>query len=277
MIKRYNTYLPDLKESWILAFFLIVGGGLLGGSISIIINTFCPSLASWSTMISYPLLFLPPYLWISFSSRMNPGNAVPFDAPVYGPLGAPLFYILILPLVFSFNIVTEPLYSWMKVPEFIEKLLEQVSDNRISGLIMLVILAPLLEETFCRGIILRGLLTKMTPWKAIFWSSLIFGIIHLNPWQAIPAFTTGLLIGWIYYVSRSLWAAIFIHFITNGTSFLITVLYPELPADFTFRRLIPGDFYYLVYFTALVITATILYTIKKNYDTTISNKIQSDN
>lgn len=83
----------------------------------------------------------------------------------------------------------------MGVPDFIKEFYDNMKLNPWSSFLTVVIFAPLFEELLCRGVILRGLLHHITPAKAIFWSALMFAVMHLNPWQALPAFMVGLLMG----------------------------------------------------------------------------------
>ncbi|OFY38667.1 MAG: hypothetical protein A2X18_08280 [Bacteroidetes bacterium GWF2_40_14] len=273
MFKKYNSYLPDLRESWILAINLVVGGSILGAIIALIFKLILPSLTGIE-IIAYPLLFIPPYLWMRFSLKLSEKNEpIQINKPNFGKLGAKLSIILIFPLVFAFNIIIEPLYLWLEMPDFMIGLMNAISENRISSLIMLVVFAPVLEEVFCRGIILRGLLAHYSPTKAILWSAAFFGIIHMNPWQAIPAFLIGVLMGWIYWRTRSLWATIFIHFINNGVAYIITVFFPELPEDAGYFDIIPGVYYYIAFAAALIYTICILIIMNKSYDKPISNKV----
>ena len=53
------------------------------------------------------------------------------------------------------------------------------------ALLAVVIVAPLTEELLFRGVILRGLLLHYSAPKAVIASSLMFGLVHLNPWQAV--------------------------------------------------------------------------------------------
>ena len=64
--------------------------------------------------------------------------------------------------------------------------------------------------------ILRGLLTKMKPAWAIVLSALFFALIHFNPWQALNAFIIGLVMGYVYFKTGSLWLTMLIHFVNNG-------------------------------------------------------------
>ncbi|MDP3436984.1 MAG: type II CAAX endopeptidase family protein [Bacteroidales bacterium] len=283
MLKRYSYFLPDITESWFLIGVLAIGGSILGALVTMLINVIFPGFFGWGELITYPLIFIPPAALIYFSVRSDErisllkGDSnrvsVKINSPNFGSIGALLSFIMILPLVFAFNLVTEPLSMWMEVPQFFKDLMLQIQTNKLSSFLAIVIFAPLLEEIFCRGIILRGLLHHTTPAKAIIWSAVMFGVMHLNPWQALPAFLLGLLMGWIYWRTRSLWIVIFIHFINNGFSYLITILFPEIPVDFGFADFIPGNYYYLIYILALIYTVGVIFYMDKLYGKIIPSQI----
>lgn len=276
MNQRLQRYLPGLADSWNLVLLMIFAGSILAYLTNFAIGLIFPQSKGWVEMLTYPLIFVPPLLLILHSTKQSLAGhitPVPVNEPHFGSIGTFLSFTLILPLVFALNYITEPLTMWMGVPEFIEVFMRQIHENKISSLLSVVIMAPLLEELFCRGIILRGLLTHTTPLKAILWSSFIFGIMHLNPWQAIPAFLLGLFMGWIYWKTHSIWSVIYIHFINNGFSYLITILYPELPANTGFYDIVPGNLYYMLFAIALIYSVTVIYTMHKSYDHTISAKI----
>jgi membrane protease YdiL (CAAX protease family) len=127
-----------------------------------------------------------------------------------------------------------------------------------------VIFAPLFEEWLCRKVALGGLLRKgFSPAAAIFWSALMFGVIHMNPWQAIPGFLMGLLFGWIYWRTRSLWSVIFMHAVNNGAAMLFTVLFPELPDDVTTLDIVGVANYPWILITAIVLTLSLIWILHK--------------
>jgi len=283
MFKRVSQFLPDLPKSWLLLIMLAVGGSLLGGLVNFLLLLIFPGFSGWGEIITYPIIFIPPFAVIWFTLKLidkeiaaNPERAVysiPVNNPDFGKMGAFLSVILIIPLVFTFNLITEPLTNWMEVPQFFKDFMLQVQSNKVSSFFAIVLFAPLLEELFCRGILLRGLLFHISPAKAIFWSALMFGIMHLNPWQAIPAFLLGLLMGWIYWRTNSLWSVILIHFVNNGFSFLITVLYPEMPFDYGFTDVIPRGWYMVSYIFSLLFTVGVIYYMNKSYGKIIPVKI----
>lgn len=283
MLRKLNTFLPDLNQSLIILALMIAAGSIIAILGTWAVYYVFPTMGPYSQFLMYPLLFLPPaiYIYIKIVTNKNMVNAsgavekpvVPLNNPGFGKLGGLLSFIIFFFLIFAFNIVTEPFSSWMGVPDFIKTLMQNMKENPLTMFISVAVFAPLFEEVLCRGIILRGLLHYYSPWKAIVWSSAMFAVMHLNPWQAIPAFLIGGLMGWIYYKTRSLWATIFIHFLNNSFSFAITVLFPELPDDVTYSSIIPGNYYYITYIIALLFTVGAIYLMNKKYDKPVSDKI----
>lgn len=282
-IKQLNSYLPNLKESWALLGLTAIAGMLIAGLATVAISFIAPSATRWADMIIYPLVFIPAALYISISIKnrreisfvTGESNypSVPLNSNRFGKVGAPLSFFIIFFLIFSFNIATEPLYTWMGTPDFLKEFFENMKQNPVSSFISVAIFAPLLEELLCRGIILRGLLHSISPLKAIFWSALMFAVMHLNPWQALPAFMIGMLMGWIYWKTGSLWATIFIHFVNNGFSFLITILFPEMAVETTFSSLMSPNLYIFVYSASIVFTIGAIFILNRNYDKSISTEV----
>lgn len=84
------------------------------------------------------------------------------------------------------------------------------------ALLLLCLVVPFLQEMFYRGIILRSMLHHYSPQKAIFLSSVLFALAHLNVEQFGVAFVGGIIYGWLFYVTRSLWPGILAHALYNA-------------------------------------------------------------
>ncbi|GAA0090501.1 hypothetical protein UT300009_05270 [Paraclostridium bifermentans] len=97
--------------------------------------------------------------------------------------------------------------------------------NTIVISIQVIIIGPIIEELIFRKILLGKLLEKFSnrPVKAIVYSALIFGIIHLNIIQGVAAFGGGIILGLIYYYTKSIKVTIFAHILNN---FLIIIPNP---------------------------------------------------
>jgi hypothetical protein len=129
--------------------------------------------------------------------------------------------LVIVVTCISVTVVMDPLDSLMPVPEEYVDMMKNMAKPNVFSFLSIVVAAPLLEEIFFRGIILEGFLKNYSPKKAILLSAAIFGAIHLNPWQASGAFLIGILIGWLYWKTRSLMPGIIIHFVNNAIAFFV--------------------------------------------------------
>ena len=76
--------------------------------------------------------------------------------------------------------------------------------------ISVVILAPIFEELIFRGMILNTL-TKYNKMFAIIVTSILFGLLHLNITQAIPAFFMSLVLCYMYVQTDSILVTILAH------------------------------------------------------------------
>ena len=101
---------------------------------------------------------------------------------------------------------------------------EQLLSSALFSPLALVLAGPVMEELLFRGVILRRLQASGTAPRAVVLSSLLFGAIHLNPWQFLGAFSGGLLLGWIYVRTRSLWLCIAGHALNNACSLYASAL-----------------------------------------------------
>lgn len=82
----------------------------------------------------------------------------------------------------------------------------------ILGLICLAVLPPLVEEWVFRGVLLRRWSEKYSRKKAIWWSSILFGLLHTDP---IGATVFGVVMCCLYLYSGSLWVPIVCHALNN--------------------------------------------------------------
>lgn len=95
-----------------------------------------------------------------------------------------------------------------------------ISDTIIVG-VYVVILTPIFEELIIRGILFNRLRYTLPFYVANIIQALVFGIYHLNLIQGIYAFGFGLVLGYVYEKTRTLWASILVHMLINGSAFLI--------------------------------------------------------
>ncbi|PGF08953.1 CPBP family intramembrane metalloprotease [Bacillus pseudomycoides] len=87
------------------------------------------------------------------------------------------------------------------------------------------VISPIYEEIFYRGFLYRWLRTRFGIMWAIFLSSLIFTIIHIPTYNAMPVnFLSGIVFAWAYERTNSIWPSVIIHGLTNGIMVLLTTM-----------------------------------------------------
>lgn len=86
--------------------------------------------------------------------------------------------------------------------------------------ITLIIIAPITEELFFRGLILRGTLASFRFRWAIFISSFLFAVLHGNLDQIPGAFLIGLVLGLVVFRLNSLLPALYVHALSNALCLL---------------------------------------------------------
>ena len=99
----------------------------------------------------------------------------------------------------------------------------ELKGNPTTDAVLIVyvcVLAPILEETLFRGMILQGL----RPWGdrfAVAASALLFGVFHMNLVQGVAALCMGLALGLIAVRSGSVLPGIFVHALNNSISIVL--------------------------------------------------------
>jgi uncharacterized protein len=93
--------------------------------------------------------------------------------------------------------------------------------------VTLVIIAPVAEELFFRGLLMHGFLGRYRRWTAILLSAFFFAIIHFMPPQIAATFFIGIYLAWWRARTGSLLFCIYGHALNNGLVLLIA----QLPAE----------------------------------------------
>lgn len=84
-----------------------------------------------------------------------------------------------------------------------------------------VISSAVLEELLCRGLIFETLHKRWGAKTSILFSSLFFGLIHLDLATAIVAMVAGMIFGVLYVRTSSLYTTIIIHSVNNAMAFAL--------------------------------------------------------
>ena len=151
-----------------------------------------------------------------------------------------LFLLMCFPLMYGGNIIGTLLSTLLSGGTATNGLFQYTFDKNPLKIIVVVILAPLLEEFLCRKQIIDRC-AKYGEKTAILFSALVFGLFHMNLYQFFYAFALGLLFGYVYTRTRRLRYSVIMHMVVN---FLGSVLAPLLLSNIdleTFEQMAAGQ------------------------------------
>lgn len=186
-----------------------------------------------SLVIVYPISMILAIAGILAYRRMRGGRGriARFSIAGFNPsliLGGIIWIV-------ATQIVTEPLLAFLPdVPNAV--------GRGFFAILVSVVLAPIFEEIMCRGIILESFRAKRGVVAAWLWSSVFFGIIHGQITSMVNAFVIGLILGFIYIRSRSIFSVMILHALNNGMA-LTAISFGF--GNSTFAEIIPNRSIYL--------------------------------
>ena len=190
---------------------------------------------------SIGLFIMPPLLAGYFFEK----NALVYLGMKKKPGGLILIAVLLL-MFFSI-----PFIDWlvsinesMKLPSFLQGVEQWMKDSEeqaaqlttaflnvhTAGSFLLNILIIAILPAVGEELLFRGLLQKLfREWfknihVAIFFTAFIFGVVHLQFYGLLPRMFLGVIFGYLFYWTGSLWAPVFSHFLNNATVVAVSFL-----------------------------------------------------
>ena len=133
--------------------------------------------------------------------------------------------ILIIPAMMFISGVTSQF-----VENDVAELLAALTGAGHSWLMLMLAIAvtpAIVEEVVFRGYIQSA--TGGTIKKVALFNGLLFGIMHLNLHQFLYTFLLGVIFAYMVYYTRSVWSAVFSHFIVNGVN--VSLMYWAMHAQ----------------------------------------------
>jgi membrane protease YdiL (CAAX protease family) len=221
---------PSFWQALLLILLLLAGQGVVAGLLGAAAGG--RPLPIWLQAAVANLVAFAVVLWLGVRIA---GLRLGEVAPVHPVPGALL--LAVVPLAAGLGILLSEVDNLFRsvVPaprELLEQFIALGRESPIGGLITLVVVAPLTEELFFRGLVLRAFLHRYSVGTAIVLSALLFAVGHANPWQFASAAVGGLLLGWLYWRTGSLIPCFLAHASFNGLSVVATHLLPPI-AGFT--------------------------------------------
>lgn len=137
----------------------------------------------------------------------------------------PTVYLCLISVFIGILIVFNPLLG--SISFFKEDDILKIVDSVIGGSIdvfvflNLVILVPIFEELFFRGIIFSGLKNNYNTVLALILSSVLFGIFHVD---VVGSTAFGLWLGWMFLKSNNILLCIITHSACNLISFFFRII-----------------------------------------------------
>lgn len=202
-------------------------------------ETMDPADRGWLLALTYVGSMLPATLLVFWYRRMRGGRGrvCRFSKRGFEPMLLLWAFVLML----AVSVVCEPLFALLPDPPV------QQLGSGLWTLLSVAVAAPLLEETICRGVVLGSLRERYGVVAAWVLSSAFFGVLHVQPLLVVNAFVLGLIFGFVYLATDSLWSVIILHALNNLVSYLLmavglerTMLIDVVPSRFVYGAIYIG-------------------------------------
>jgi membrane protease YdiL (CAAX protease family) len=212
------------RQVW-FAFLVVIGsmvfGGIAGAVIMLaLVNPTSPNLdiPRWAIILSEALILLPLStivvrrgISLPEAYRLRPVSSTVLRDTVFIGLGVTI-------LVDELDRLVAMVFP---LPENITRGMEFLTfSSPVEAVLVIlgaVLLAPLVEEIVFRGFF-QGQLEQgyRDPTKAILFSSLLFTILHFNPWWSLQIYLLGVVLGYLAWRTGSIWPSFVIHAVNNS-------------------------------------------------------------
>ncbi len=147
-----------------------------------------------------------------------------------------LLVVFILGAVVLLDYATVVSESFFPLPEEMRKTIDGIMEAKTSGavawkLFLLCVVPGFCEEIFFRGFCQGSLAARWGNAWAIALTSALFALMHGNLYHMHLYFLLGIVFGWVFYATGSIWAAIFCHVFNNSWTFINHVRGFKFPFD----------------------------------------------
>ena len=191
--------------------------------------------------ISSAMIFIAPPMILYAFTRHQPMRELGFRKP-----NSAWLLLIGVVLMFVSLPLTNLLTSWNEKMNFgaafesLEALLQQLEETAgdltermlqvdsfgglLFNLLVIALIPAIGEELTFRGVLQQALTRRCNVHVAVFLSAFIFSFIHFQFYGFLPRMFLGLLLGYLFYYSGSLWTSILMHFVNNGAAVVVAYL-----------------------------------------------------
>jgi len=238
-----DEFKKNLKESTGFRVFVyliaLLVCSMIGGAVTLFLLGDITQLKIGQAVSSALIFIAPPLILYAFT-RNQPMSAIGFRKPSSTWLlliGAALMFVS-LPLT---NLLTE----WNEkmnlgtVFESLEAMLKQLEETAadltermlqvdtvgglLANLLVIALIPAIGEELTFRGVLQQALHRGCkNAHVAVILSAAIFSFIHFQFYGFLPRMFLGVILGYMFYYSGSLWTSILMHFINNGAAVVVS-------------------------------------------------------
>lgn len=233
--KRSKQAFPTIPQAAILTFALLLMTLVIFIQIYFIDSTFDTDFSDNIFFEAFSTLFIFGVIIVYGFKRTGKALSEIFPLRFFNPLILIPLIVTVIGTSILLSEVDNLINVILPMPKSLLEIFEDLFQVPLQAVFFAIIIAPITEETFFRGIILNGFLENYSPRKAVIVSSLLFGIIHFNPWQFTGAFILGMLFAWCYIQTRSLLPCLIGHAIANSIPLIAINLDIEI-SGFTGRH-----------------------------------------
>lgn len=186
-------------------------------------------------------MFIMPALVVAVLTETSPRRYLSINQT------RPVYYLFALVLSISIGPMIGSLMEWneaMRLPESFKSVEEWMknmenSSNELTermlsysdhtsiaiNILMIVLLPAIGEELLFRAVLIPSFDRIFKNIHIAVWvGAVFFSALHMQFYGFLPRFVLGLLFGYLFIYSRSVWVPVFAHFLNNGTIVLVTYL-----------------------------------------------------
>jgi hypothetical protein len=133
------------------------------------------------------------------------------------------------------------------------------------NLIIVALLAAVGEELLFRGA-MQNIIIEWTKNKhtAVWITAILFSAMHAQFYGFLPRMLLGVVLGYLYIWSGSLWLSMLFHFLNNGLAVLFSYLIGKGTISETAETVGAGDTPVYFVLLSLVVSAGLMFVIYKN-------------
>lgn len=216
------------KVNWMYLTSVLIQIAVVAGLTLYVYNIGPVNLPIWlNLLLSQGMILIPTLLFLAFS-REKWNDILGFHKiKISSALMIILFTYLMMPITTVINAI-----SLLFVDNAVAGMSGSITQMPIAATaLMMGFIGPVSEEVVCRGFVLNGYKRSGNTFRAILFSALLFGLMHMNFNQAAYAVFLGIVMAVLVEATGSIWSSILFHVTTNLNSVVLMYISRNMVGD----------------------------------------------